>query len=42
MAFTYMVAGNVPAGPLLTGTTRIVTALVGLPYGSAQIPLTAP
>jgi hypothetical protein len=41
MAFTYMVAGNVPAGPLLTGTTRIVTALVGLPYGSAQIPLTA-
>jgi hypothetical protein len=36
--FTYMTAGNIPAGSLLTPTTRIVTALVGLPYGSATIP----
>jgi len=37
-AFTYMTVNNVPAGSLLTPTSRIVTALVGLPYGSATIP----
>jgi hypothetical protein len=36
--FTYTTADNVPAGSLLTPTTRIVTALVGLPYGSKTIP----
>jgi hypothetical protein len=30
-AFTYMTYGSNPAGPLMTETTRIVTALVGLP-----------
>lgn len=38
MAFTYAAYANIPSGPLLTGTTRVVTALVGLPYGSKQIP----
>lgn len=37
-AFAYTTAANVPAGSLLTPTTRIVTALVGLPYGSKTIP----
>jgi hypothetical protein len=37
-AFTYMMASNVAAASLLTPTTRIVTALVGLPYGSPAIP----
>jgi len=36
--FTYMTSGNIPAGSLLTPKTRIVTALVGLPYGSQMIP----
>lgn len=40
MAFTYMTYGNIPAAGLLTGTTRMVTCLVGLPYGDAFIPLT--
>lgn len=37
-AFTYATAYNVPAQSLLTPTTRIITALVGLPYGSKTIP----
>ena len=37
-AFTYMTANNVAAGSLLTPTTRIVTALVGLQYGAVAIP----
>lgn len=37
-AFTYMTAKNVPAASLLTPTGRIITALVGLPYGSVTIP----
>ena len=41
-AFTYQVNGNIPAGNLLQGSTLIVTALVGLPYGYTQIPLTGP
>lgn len=36
--FTYMTYGSVPNEGLLTPTTRIVTALVGLPYGYEQIP----
>jgi hypothetical protein len=31
-AFTYTTYANVPSGALATQTTRIVTALVGLPY----------
>jgi hypothetical protein len=37
-AFTYMTYGSVPAQSLLTPTTRIVTTLIGLPYGYEQIP----
>lgn len=37
-AFTYQTAQVVPSGPLLTSTTRIITASVGLPYGYTQIP----
>jgi hypothetical protein len=36
-AFSYLMAGNVPAASLLTPTSRIVTALVGLQYGAQQI-----
>jgi hypothetical protein len=39
-AFTYEVANAIPAGSLLQGTTLMVTALVGLPYGYTQIPQT--
>lgn len=39
-AFTYAVAKPLPAGALLTPTTRIITASVGLPYGYTQIPQT--
>jgi len=37
-AFTYMVNSAIPAGSLLTGTTKILTAKVGLPYEYEQIP----
>lgn len=37
-AFTYTTALAVTAGSLLTGHTRIITALVGLPYGVTTIP----
>jgi hypothetical protein len=37
-AFNYMTYGAIPAGALLTPTTRIVTALVGLPRGFVTIP----
>jgi hypothetical protein len=37
-AFTYMTYGSIAAGALLTPTTRIITALVGLPRGYARIP----
>ena len=37
-AFTYMMAANMPSASLLTSTARIVTALVGLPYGTKTIP----
>ena len=39
-AFTYEVAKPIAAGALLTSTTRIITASVGLPYGYTQIPQT--
>ena len=38
MAFTYATYDDVPAAGLLTGTTRMITCLVGLPYGLKQIP----
>ena len=40
--FTYQSNSAIPSGNLLQGTTLIVTALVGLPYGYTQIPLTGP
>ena len=40
--FTYQANYAIPAGNLLQGTTLIVTALVGLPYGYTQIPQTGP
>ena len=42
MAFTYMTYSDVPAAGLLTGTTRMVTCLVGLPYSQNQIPQVGP
>lgn len=36
--FTYITANNIPSASLLTPTTRMVTALVGVPYGSPKIP----
>jgi hypothetical protein len=36
--FTYMTYGSIAAASLLTPTTRIITALVGLPRGYTQIP----
>ena len=39
-AFTYQTNKAIPAASLLTGTTNMVTALVGLPYGFTQIPQT--
>ena len=39
-AFTYQTNKVIPAGSLLTATTNMVTALVGLPYGFTQIPQT--
>tara|TARA_R110000868_G_scaffold275308_1_gene535059 strand:- start:219 stop:536 length:318 start_codon:yes stop_codon:yes gene_type:complete len=37
-AFTYMVNSTLSAGSLLTGTTKVLTAKVGLPYNYSQIP----
>ena len=39
MAFTYITGDAVAAGALLTPTTIIKTALVGLPYGYTTIPV---
>lgn len=41
-AFTYQTYSAIPAAALLTGTTNMVTALVGLPLGYTQIPQTGP
>ena len=39
-AFTYQTNTPIPASALLTGTTLMVTANIGLPYGFTQIPQT--
>jgi hypothetical protein len=39
-AFTYQTNKAIPAASLLTATTNMVTALVGMPYGFTQIPQT--
>jgi hypothetical protein len=36
--FTYQTNSAIPSGNLLQGTTLMLTALVGLPYGYTQIP----
>lgn len=41
-AFTYQVNPVLSAGSLLTGTTKMVTTNVGLPYDNDQIPQTGP
>lgn len=41
-AFTYQLNPVLSAGSLLTGTTKMVTANVGLPYDTDQIPQTGP
>jgi len=41
-AFTYQVNPVLSAGSLLTNTTKMVTAKVGLPYNTDQIPQTGP
>ena len=41
-AFTYQTYSAIPAGALLQGTTNMVTALVGLPYGYTKIPQVGP
>lgn len=37
-AFTYMVNSAIAAGSLLTGTTKVLTTKVGIPYNYVQIP----
>lgn len=39
-AFTYQTNTVISAGSLLTASTNVVTALVGIPYGFTQIPQT--
>lgn len=41
-AFTYQLNPVLSAGSLLTGTTKMVTTNVGLPYDNDQIPQTGP
>lgn len=41
-AFTYETNSAITAGSLITGSTRIITILVGLPYGYTQIPQVGP
>jgi len=41
-AFTYQTYSAIPSAALLTGTTNMVTALVGLPYGYTTIPQIGP
>jgi len=38
MSFSYTTTDIIPAGAMLTGTTRIVTVIVGLPRGYTTIP----
>jgi hypothetical protein len=42
VAFTYQLNPILPAGSLLTSTTKMVTANAGLPYNNDQIPQTGP
>lgn len=39
-AFAYEIAVPIPSGSLLTGTSKFLTANVGLPYGYDQVPQT--
>lgn len=39
IVFKYELGDPIPAASLLTGSTLMVTVLVGLPYGSKQIPI---
>ena len=41
-AFTYQMATSLAAQSLQTATTRVITAIVGLPYGYTQIPQIGP
>ena len=41
-AFTYQLANPLPIQSLQTATTRVITAIVGLPYGYTQIPQIGP
>jgi len=41
-AFTYQTYSAIPSAALLQGTTNMVTALVGLPYGYVKIPQVGP
>lgn len=41
-AFSWVTYAAITAGPLLTETTRLVTALVGLPLGVTTIPQVGP
>jgi len=41
-AFTYQTYSAIPTAALLQGTTNMVTALVGLPYGYVKIPQVGP
>jgi hypothetical protein len=41
-SFTYQLNPVLSAGSLLTGTTKMVTTNVGLPYDTDQIPQTGP
>lgn len=42
MTFTYMTYSDVAAASLLTGTSRMITVLVGLPYSTPTIPQVGP
>lgn len=41
-AFNYQTYSSIAAGALITPTTRMITAIVGLPYGVVQIPQVGP
>lgn len=41
-AFKYQLNPVLVAGPLLTGTTKMLTANAGLPYNNAEVPQTGP
>jgi len=41
-AFTFSVFSAIPSGSLLTGTTLVKTANIGLPYGYTTVPIISP